>query len=280
MNTMITDFFGPFTENQFMQLALAACCLMSLSAAPLGVFLSFKRMSLTGDALGHALLPGAATGYLIFGLNVSAMTLGGLFTGLLIAFASSFLSFRKKSTADSSLAALYLISLSLGVVLVSLKGTQMDLMHFLFGHLLAVDPSALFVIGGVACFTLVILFLILKALLLQVSDPTWAQFRNIPIRQVEFIFLFLVVLNLVAAFQVLGTLMAVGLMILPGVSARLWSHSIQGLIGISIVIALIGCFAGLLLSFYTNLPSGPTIVLTLGLIYLASAAKHLLGRNT
>ncbi|MBK7961314.1 MAG: metal ABC transporter permease [Bdellovibrionales bacterium] len=118
----------------------------------------------------------------------------------------------------------------------------MDLMHFLFGHLLAVDPSALFVIGGVACFTLVILFLILKALLLQVSDPTWAQFRNIPIRQVEFIFLFLVVLNLVAAFQVLGTLMAVGLMILPGVSARLWSHSIQELIGISIVIALIGCF--------------------------------------
>ncbi|MBK7961315.1 MAG: metal ABC transporter permease [Bdellovibrionales bacterium] len=95
MNTMIADFFGPFTENQFMQLALAACCLMSLSAAPLGVFLSFKRMSLTGDALGHALLPGAATGYLIFGLNVSAMTLGGLFTGLLIAFASSFLSFRK-----------------------------------------------------------------------------------------------------------------------------------------------------------------------------------------
>jgi zinc/manganese transport system permease protein len=282
MTTNFNELFAivnPFFENNFMQLALGACCLMSLSAAPLGVFLSFKRMSLTGDALGHALLPGAAVGYLLFGLNVSAMTIGGLITGVMLALASSFLSFRKRSAADSSLAALYLISLSLGVVLVSFKGTQVDLMHFLFGHILAVDPTSLYTIGGVAIFSLGILFLILKALLLQVSDPTWARFRRIPIRKIEFVFLFLVVLNLVAAFQVLGTLMAVGLMILPGVSARLWSHSVLGLLGVSILIAIIGCFIGLCVSFYLNLPSGPTIVLTLGLFYLLSAARQALGRN-
>lgn len=276
---MIELLVEPFYDNQFMQLALATCCLMSLSMAPLGVFLSFKRMSLTGDALGHALLPGAALGYLVAGLSMTAMTLGGLIAGLFLALALSLLSFRQRSTSDSNLAALYLISLSLGVVLVSLKGTQRDLMHFLFGHLLAVAPESLIGIGLCALISLGCLLFILKALLLQVCDPTWARFRGLPLRKIEFVFLLLVVINLVASFQVLGTLMAVGLMILPGVAARLWTRSLRLLFGLSVLIAVFGSALGLLASYHANLPSGPTIVLTLGIFYLLSALRQVLGKS-
>lgn len=269
---MLSQLFSPFLENQFMLTALFACALISASAAPLGVFLSFKKMSLTADALGHALLPGAALGYMISGLSIAAMSLGGFLTGLLIALGTSWMSFYKKTSSDSNLAALYLISLSLGVVLVSWKGTQIDLMHFLFGNILSIDPENLKFLWLVVVFSLGIFLLILKPLLSQIVDPAWARFRKLSIRKVEFLFLLLVILNLVMSFQVLGTLMSVGLMILPGLTARLWVSSLRYVLILAILTGAIGSALGLTLSYSMNTPTGPTIILTLGVIYLITFA--------
>ncbi len=107
----------------------------------------FRRMSLAGDAMSHAVLPGAAVGFILFGLSIVPMTLGGLVAGLAVALLSGLVARVTSQREDASLAAFYLISLALGVLLVSLRGTSVDLMHVLFGTVLALNNEALMMIG-------------------------------------------------------------------------------------------------------------------------------------
>ena len=136
---------APFVEFSFMRRALAGCIALSLSAAPVGVFMMLRRMSLMGDAMAHAILPGVAVGFLLFGLEVLPMSIGGMLVGLLVAVSAGLVARGTALKEDASLAAFYLISLSLGVLIVSLKGSSVDLMHVLFGSVLALDDEALIV---------------------------------------------------------------------------------------------------------------------------------------
>lgn len=270
-NSFFDFFVAPWTENHFMVVALLASLILSLSMGPLGVFLSYKKMSLSGEALSHSLLPGAALGYLIAGMNPWSIGLGALLTGLLLAFLSAFLNQKKHKAMDSHLAGVYLISLSLGVVLVSIKGTQIDLMHFLFGNLLTIGedflPALILIVG----LSLLAFIFLLKALTIQTVDPDWFEFKTRQNQKLDFIFLSLVMVNLVISFQVLGTLMSVGLMILPAITLRLWGLSLGKLIGLSGLVGTCGAALGLLISYHLNLPSGATIVLVLGIFYLVSS---------
>ena len=128
---------GPFVEFGFMRHALLGCAMLAASAAPVGVFLMLRRMSLTGDAMAHAILPGAAIGYLIAGLSLGAMTVGGIVAGLVVAVGSGLVARNTVLREDSSLASLYLLSLALGVLIVSIRGNSVDLLHVLFGSVLA-----------------------------------------------------------------------------------------------------------------------------------------------
>ena len=140
--------------------------------APIGVFLMLRRMSLIGDAMAHAILPGAAIGFLVAGLIAVAMTLGGLIAGFTVALAR-----RRSSRAltvmkeDASLAAFYLVSLALGVTIVSLRGTNIDLLHVLFGNVLALDDQTLLLIAFNATVTLLVLAVIYRPLVIECVDP-------------------------------------------------------------------------------------------------------------
>ena len=136
-------FIEPFANFGFMRRALMGCIAVSIGATPIGVFLMLRRMSLTGDAMAHAILPGAAIGYLIAGLSLLAMTIGGLIAGMFVALASGFVSKQTELKEDASLAAFYLISLALGELIVSMRGSNVDLMHVLFGAVFALDDAAL-----------------------------------------------------------------------------------------------------------------------------------------
>jgi zinc/manganese transport system permease protein len=171
---------------------------------------------------------------------------------------------------DASLAAFYLISLALGVLLVSLKGSNVDLMHVLFGTVLALDDAALTLLCAFTTFTLVTLALVFRPLVLECADPRFLASVSRWSGPVHFLFLGLVVLNLVAGFQALGTLMAVGIMILPAAAARFWAASIGGLLAVAAAIAATSSVVGLLASYHAGLPSGPAIVLAAGMLYLAS----------
>ena len=136
---MIADIWQPFADYGFMRRALAGCLTLSAGAAPLGTILLLRRMSLVGDAMSHAILPGAALGYLFFGLSLTAMTLGGLLAGVLVALLSGVVTRHTALREDASFAGFYLISLALGVLLISLRGSNVDLLHVLFGSVLALD---------------------------------------------------------------------------------------------------------------------------------------------
>ncbi|PKV12892.1 zinc ABC transporter permease [Xanthomonas prunicola] len=253
-----------------MQRALLGCTAIALGATPIGVFLIARRMSLIGDAMAHAILPGAAVGFVMCGLSLGAMTLGGSIAGLLVAVLTGAVSRATRLQEDASLAAFYLISLALGVLLVSLKGSNVDLMHVLFGSVLALDDDALLLLCTIATLTVIVLAMLYRPLVLECVDPQFLRTVGRSSLVTHQLFLALVVLNLVAGFQALGTLMAVGIMILPAATARFWARRLAPMLLIALAVALLASVTGLLLSYRFDLPSGPTIILAAGTLYLLS----------
>ena len=268
---MIAEIFiSPFADYEFMRRALIGSVALALSGAPLGVFLILRRMSLAGDALSHAILPGAAVGYLVAGLSLPAMTFGGLVAGLLIAFATGLASRFTTLREDASLAAFYLVSLALGVTLVSLRGSNVDLLHVLFGSVVGLDDAALILLAGVSTLTLATLAIFYRALVLDTLDPMFLRQTSAVGEAIPFLFLALVVLNLVAGFHALGTLMAVGLIMLPAAAARLWTVRLAATLPLSAAIGAICAYAGLVYSNETGAPTGPAIILAAGIVYFIS----------
>ncbi len=262
----------PFADFGFMRRALMGCVAISVGATPMGVFLMLRRMSLTGDAMAHAILPGAAVGYLVAGLSLGAMTIGGLVAGMAVALLSGFVTRATPLREDASLAAFYLVSLALGVLIVSTRGSNVDLMHVLFGTVLALDDAALILLCSIASLSILTLALLFRPLVLECADPQFLRSVSGLSAVTHYTFLALVVLNLVGGFQALGTLMAVGIMILPAAAARFWATSIGGMIGVAIAVATFSSLSGLLLSYHHSLPSGPAIILVAGLAYGVSLA--------
>ena len=261
---------APFADFEFMRRALVGSLALAFSAPPLGVFLMLRRMSLIGDAMAHAILPGAAIGFLLAGLSLFAMAGGGLIAGLLVALGAGLIARATLLKEDASLAAFFLISLALGVTIVSAKGSNVDLLHFLFGSVLAIDDPSLFLIAGITSLTLLTLALIWRPLVLECVDPGYLRSVSRTGGPVHIVFLGLVVLNLVGGFQALGTLLAVGIMMLPAVTSRFWARDISTMIGVAIACAAFSGYAGLLVSYHANLPSGPAIILVAGVLYALS----------
>jgi zinc/manganese transport system permease protein len=265
-----TTFVSPFIEFEFMRRALVGALALALGAGPVGVVLMLRRMSLMGDAMAHAILPGAAIGFLLAGLNLFALTVGGLAAGLLVALLAGFVARTTELKEDAALAAFFLVSLAVGVTIVSLRGSNIDLLHFLFGSVLALDDQTLVLIAGIATLSLVVMSLIWRPLVLDCVDPGFLRTVSRAGAPVHTLFLALVVLNLVGGFHALGTLLAVGMMMLPAVASRFWSRDITSMIFISIGIGILSGYAGLLLSFHTAVPAGPAIILVAGAVYVGS----------
>jgi zinc/manganese transport system permease protein len=259
---------APFAEFAFMRRALVGSIALAIAGPPLGVFLILRRMSLTGDAMSHAILPGAALGYLAAGLSLGPMTIGGLAAGLIVAVGSGLVARTTILREDASLAAFYLISLALGVTIISLRGSNIDLLHVLFGSVLALDDATLILLAAIASVTLVALAALYRPLVLETVDTGFLASVSRSGGVVQIAFLTLVVLNLVGGFQALGTLLAVGMMMLPAASARLMTNDMTLMIAAAVAQGTLAAYIGLILSYHAGLPSGPLIILIAGIIYV------------
>jgi zinc/manganese transport system permease protein len=265
-------FVAPFVDYPFLRRALVACLALALGAGPAGVFLLLRRMSLIGDTLAHSILPGAAAGFILAGLSVPAMSLGGFITGAAVALASGMVSRATPLKEDASMAAFFLISLATGVLLVSTHGSAIDLIHVLFGSILAVDNHSLILMAATTTASLAAFAIIYRGLVVDCFDPQFLNAVGGGGGLYHTLFLLLVVANMVSGFLALGSLMAVGLMILPATAARFWARQVWSMIVLSSVLALVSGYLGLVFSFLFDLPSGPAIVLTSGVLYVASMA--------
>lgn len=261
---------APFADFGFMRRALVGVIALALGAGPIGIFLMLRRMSLMGDAMAHAILPGAAIGYLLGGLSLGLMTAGGLVAGFAVALLAGALARVSVLREDATLASFYLLSLAGGVVLLSLKGSNLDLLHVLFGSVLALDDATLVLLVSASSISLIVLALMFRPLVLECVDPVFLASVNGHGGRVHLMFLGLLTLNLVAGFHALGTLLAVGLMMLPAVAARFWCRGIGMLIVTATGIGMGSGLIGILLSYHSGLPTGPSIILTAGAFYLVS----------
>src|SRR5690606_10217555 len=255
---------APFQEFVFMRRALVATLALALGSAPLGILLTLRRMSLVGDALAHAVLPGVALGFIVFGLSLPALSIGGFLAGAVVVLISVWVTRFTELKEDATFAAGYLVALAACVLLSSSRGSQLDLLHILFANMLGVNRDGMLLVAAVSSVTVLCMAAFYRAFLLESFDPSLLRTMSTRGAAFQMLFLVLVVSNLVAAFQVLGTLMAVGLMMLPAVSARLWHAMLPAQLLNSVIQAALAGYAGLLLSFHLDLPSGPVIIMCAG----------------
>jgi len=227
-------------------------------------------MSLVGDAMAHAILPGAALGYLFAGLSLGFMTAGGLIAGFVVALLAGLVTRVTVLKEDAALASFYLISLAGGVVLVSLRGSNVDLLHVLFGSVLALDDNTLMLLAVSTTVSLLSLAVLFRPLVLECVDPLFLRTVSKSGSLSHFSFLALVVLNLVAGFHALGTLLSVGLMMVPAFASRFWSSTLDGMIAIATLIGILSSGLGIVISYHAGTPTGPTIILSAGALYLLS----------
>jgi zinc/manganese transport system permease protein len=238
-----------------------------------------RRMSLDGDVLGHAVMPGAAVGFLYAGPSPTFLSLGGLASGLAVAALAGVIT-TEQARRDAGLVAFYLIALSLGVVLVAWRGSNVDVMRVLFGTVLAIDQRALLQIAAASSVILLAIAALYRPLAVGSFDPAFLRVvgARAPYRAV---FPTLVVLALVASFQAFGTLLAVGPMLLPAAAARCWGLGVAASMALATGFGMAASAAGLLVSYHGNLPSGPAIVLAAGSLFgLSLVATNALHRLT
>ncbi|WP_455474388.1 metal ABC transporter permease [Bartonella sp. B30(2025)] len=267
---MYAFFFAPFIDFHFMQNALIGLILLSISACPTGVFLMLRKMSLTGDAISHAILPGVATAFLFCGFSLISMTLGGILAGIIVAIATALTSRNSIQTEDASMTVFYLIALAAGVIIISLKNSTTDLLHLLFGSVLAIDTQALYLITTIMLITVCVLCIFWRAFVIESVDPLFFKSLSPLSKYVHISLLGLVVLNLVSGFQSLGTLLSVGIMMIPAITARFWLSRLGPICILSVFLGIISSACGLLISFHLSIPSGPAIIIVAGFIYLLS----------
>jgi zinc/manganese transport system permease protein len=255
----------PFETLAFMRAALVACLALALANGAVGTLLVLRRMSFDGDALGHAVMPGAAVGFLYAGPSPAWLSLGGLASGLAVAALAGLIG-GGRARRDSGLVAFYLVALSIGVVLVAWRGSNVDVMRVLFGTVLAIDQRALVQIAAVSSVIVLVIAVLYRPLAVGGFDR--AFLRAVGTRApYESVFLALVVLALVASFQAFGTLLAVGPILLPAAAARCWGLGVAASMALATGFGLAASIAGLLVSYHGNLPSGPAIVLAAGLLF-------------
>lgn len=266
----------PFAAYGFMRTALVGLAALALANGPIGTLLLMRRMSLVGDVLSHAVMPGAAFGFALAGYSLLALSAGGVVTGLAVAALSSLVTRDAAQRQDVHLAVFYLLSLAAGVLLVTARGSNIDLMHVLFGTILAVGMPTLVLMALLTSTSVLILAAAYRPIVVEAFDPGFLQAMSGGSGIYRLVFLALVVLDLVAGFQAFGTLLAVGPLLLPAAAARCWTRRVFPAMALSAGLGLAAGYVGLLLSYFLNLPSGPAIVLVGGALYLVSlpAARY------
>lgn len=273
---------APFEGFSFMRIALAACLALALANGPIGTLLLLRRMALEGSVLSHAVMPGAALGFAWSGHSLFALSTGGFASGAVVAGLAAALGRGQQPRQDAGLVAFHLVTLALGVTLVALFGSNVDTMRVLFGTVLAIDVRALLEMAAVSSLTMLLLALFYRPISVDSFDPMFL--RTVGGRGMRGLFLTLVLLDLVVSFQAFGTLLAIGPMLLPAAAARCWTDRPGVMMALATTLGMLSCYAGLLISYHANLPSGPAIVVSAGMLHglslLVSVSLRYLGAMT
>jgi len=255
-------------QFEFMQRALIVCALVGFTNGFIGSYIVLRRLALMADALSHSLLPGLAAAAIFFGLSAAGLLVGGLIAGLFVILGGQLISRSSRIKEDTAIASLYIIAFAAGVLLIKYSRVPIDLGHFLFGNVLGVGNADLWLAYGVSWVALPLIVILQRPLLIALFEPDVARSQGVSVDTLHFILMGLVVLAMLASLQAVGVLLSLGLLILPAATIYLLTDRFALLAWGSGLLGLSAGVVGLLISYWINLPTGPTIVLLLGLSLL------------
>ncbi len=266
---MIDWLLEPF-RHEFMQRALFGCALIGFTNGCLSAFIVLRRLALMADAVAHSLLPGLAVAVLLFGLAPAGLFFGALVAALLVALGTQLIARCSRVKEDTSLGLLFACAFSLGLVLLSLSPVRVELHHYLFGNILGLADSDLWVIYGISFVVLPLLVALERPLILTMFEPAVAASQGVRVNALNYLLVAALVLSMISSLQAVGVVLALGMLVAPAATIYLFADSVAALFWGGGLLGAIGSCLGLLVSYWLNLPSGACIVLVLGAIFLAA----------
>lgn len=263
---MFSNFIDGLTNYEFLQNALVTSIVIGVVAGVVGCFIILRGMSLMGDAISHAVLPGVAISY-IFSIN---FFIGAILFGLFASIIITFISNNSKIKGDTAIGITFSSFLALGVILIGFANSSTDLFHILFGNVLAVQDVDKWLTIGIAAIVLIIVWLFFKPLLLTSFDPNMAKAFGVRVNVYHYLLMALLTVVSVTAMQSVGTILIVALLITPAATAYLYTKSLRNMIFLSAFFGALASVIGLFIGYSFNLAVGSTIVLTATSIFLIS----------
>jgi ABC-type Mn2+/Zn2+ transport system permease subunit len=259
----------PF-RHEFMLRALFGCALIGFTNGALSGFIVLRRLALMADAMAHSLLPGVAVALILFGLAPGNLFFGALVAALLVGLGVQIISGSSRIKEDTSLGLLFACAFSLGLVLLSFSPSQVNVTHYLFGNILGLSDDDLWIIYLISFIVLPTLVAFQRPLLLLMFEPSVAASQGVLVRPLTYLLMGLLVLSMISSLQAVGVVLALGMLIAPAATIYLCSDSFPAMFWGGGILGMLGSCAGLVVSYWLNLPSGACIVLVLGAIFFAA----------
>lgn len=254
---MIQSFIDGLMNYQFLQYALVTSMLVGLASGVIGSFIILRGMSLMGDAISHAVLPGVAISYM-FGFSY---IFGATAFGMLTAAVSGFVTQRSRLKNDTAIGIVFSSFFALGIILISYAQSATDLYHILFGNVLAVRESDLLLTALVSGIVLIFVFFFYKELKITSFDPTMAKAYGLNTSLIHYLLMFFLTLVAVVSLQTVGTILVIAMLITPAATAYLLTNHLLKMIITAAGIGMFSAVVGVFFSYSYNWPSGATIVL-------------------
>lgn len=256
--TQVMEFIDQVSRYQYLQNALIAAILVGIICGVIGCFIILRGMALMGDAISHAVLPGVVIAYMVG----ASFFLGAVITGVLTAIGIGYISQNSKVKDDSAIGIMFSAAFALGVVLNSrLKGTSVDLWHILFGNVLAVSRTDLWITFGMGVFVILVIVIFYRPLLLSTFDPIMAKATGLPVKFIHYMLMLLLSLVTVASLQTVGIILVVAMLITPGATAYLLTDRLNIMLVLASVFGVVSGVVGLYYSVIFDVSSGSSIVL-------------------
>lgn len=251
------EFIESIFAYEFLQRALITSIMVGIICGVIGSFIVLRGMALMGDAISHAVLPGVALSYM-FGVS---FFYGAAFTGILTALGIGVISQHSRIKNDASIGIVFSSMFALGIILITTAQSATDLTQILFGNVLSVRASDMYLTLGVGAFVLIIVFIFYKELLISSFDETMAAVYGLKTRLIHYGIMLLLTLVTVASLQTVGVILVVAMLITPAATAYLLTNRLSVMIFLAAGFGSVSSIIGLYFSFEKNLPSGPVIVL-------------------
>ncbi len=263
---MIQNFINGLYEFHFLQNALVTAVVIGVVSGALGCFIILRGMSLMGDAISHAVLPGVAISY-ILGIN---FFVGAIIFGLLSSIIITFIKNNSIIKGDTAIGITFSSFLALGVILIGIANSSTDLFHILFGNILAVQDIDKWLTIGVSGIVLVVIILFFKELLITSFDPLMARAIGMKVNFYHYLLMVLLTLVSVTAMQSVGTILIVAMLITPAATAYLYTNSLRKMIILSSSLGAVSSVLGLFIGYSFNIAVGSSSVITSAIIFAIS----------